>query len=122
MRNSLILLNENGDTTISWDETNDDKMIALIEKKIKEGMTFFIVEPRIMGMFPMKKKLVSADDSLKQRMVIVTDADFNDILLNGTADAYKREDNSPITVTGVLKTAKEAVNKHLVGVTQRVGG
>lgn len=123
MRNSLTLLdNSCGDVTVGWDEENDETFIALIEKKMAEGMTFYTIEPRLFGLIPMKTKLKSSEDALKQRTVIVSDSDFNDIILSGKAQTYKRESGGEIVRTGILKAAKEAVNQHVIGITQRVGG
>jgi hypothetical protein len=41
---SITFLNGTGDITIAWEEENNEKMLAVIEKKMAEGVTFFIVE------------------------------------------------------------------------------
>lgn len=43
---ALTMLDRSGDTTITWDETQDDAMEALIEQKMKAGVTFFILPQR----------------------------------------------------------------------------
>ena len=46
MIRSLTMLNEAGDTTISWSENLDDEMEKIIQKKMDEGCTFFIIAER----------------------------------------------------------------------------
>lgn len=118
---STVLLNENGDTTIAWDESNDEKMIELIQKKMNEGMTFFIIKQKFFNLIPVKVRLKNTDDVLENRQVIVKDEDFNEVITNGTAVPYKRN-ATDIETVAVATTAKEAAQNHTVAVTQRKGG
>ena len=43
---SLTMLNEAGDTTISWTPDRDEEMEQIIKKKMDEGVTFFVVDRR----------------------------------------------------------------------------
>lgn len=56
---ALTMLNEKGDTTIVWTPDRDDEMEAIIQKKLDEGCTFFIIEPR----FGTREKLKQARDA-----------------------------------------------------------
>ena len=40
----MMLLNEQGDTTVSWTPDLDDEMEKIIARKMSLGVTFFIVE------------------------------------------------------------------------------
>ena len=49
MERSLTILNERGDTTITWPPESDDEMEKLIERKIAAGVTFYTVPKRKTG-------------------------------------------------------------------------
>jgi len=42
---SITLLDRGGDLTISWNEDNRAQVEALVERKMKEGFSFFIIRP-----------------------------------------------------------------------------
>lgn len=44
-RRALALLNEMGDLTITWEADKDDEMAVIIQKKLDQGIRFFIIEP-----------------------------------------------------------------------------
>lgn len=52
---ATTILNQSGDTTIVWTEDRDDEMVEIIRKKMAEGITFFVIEPRFFGLLPAKK-------------------------------------------------------------------
>lgn len=86
MIRTLTLLNERGDTTLAWDEDSDEQMVALIDAKIKEGMTFFLLKPKAKPTVK-QKKLKSAKDALPDRAVVMSDQDFAEMLTSGAATA-----------------------------------
>ena len=45
-RPAMTLLNSSGDITVEWDDEDEPSMLALIEKKMKDGYRFFILKPR----------------------------------------------------------------------------
>lgn len=45
-RPALTLLNSSGDVTVTWDDADEAGILALVEKKMKEGYRFFILKPR----------------------------------------------------------------------------
>jgi hypothetical protein len=66
---SMVLMNHYGDTTISWDKDSDDRIIPIIENKMKSGVTFFILEkPRLLNLFQGRmRKLRNIDQIGKSR-------------------------------------------------------
>ena len=109
MMKTLTLLNERGDTTLAWDEDSDERMIALIDQKMKEGMTFFLLKPRaVASLPPLKTKLKKAKEALPERAVVLSDADFAAMLTSGAATTADAPSGDLETV-GTAKTGKEAV-------------
>lgn len=52
---SITWLNMSGDVTITWDASNIDSVRALVEKKMAEGYSFFIIKPRMLKLLGNKK-------------------------------------------------------------------
>ena len=46
---SITFLNMTGDITIAWDDTNREQMLALVQEKMAQGYSFFILQPRFLG-------------------------------------------------------------------------
>lgn len=115
-------MGEQGDVTIVWTEDEDDKMEAVIAKKMAEGMTFFIVEPRWFGLLPPKKTpLDKASDARKHRALAIKDEDFAAVLEAGSATAVKSSDK-PVRTVKKAETPREAATGHSVGVKPMQGG
>jgi hypothetical protein len=73
----LTVLNEAGDTTISWTEDRDEEMEAIIQKKMDQGVTFFIVtRGRGKTLTQRGPKLDRAADARKQRALVIPDEDL----------------------------------------------
>lgn len=87
---ALTILNETGDTTIVWTDDRDAEMEAIIRKKMAEGITFFIIEPRFYGLLPPKKtQLTDAADASKHRALSIPDADFARFVESGSGEAVR---------------------------------
>ena len=114
---ALTMLNEKGDTTIVWTPDRDDEMEAIIQKKLDEGCTFFIIEPR----FGTREKLKQARDGARHRVLAIPDEDFAKFVGSGSGEAVASP-QTPIVVKGKAKTAKQAAAAELVGVKPRRGG
>jgi hypothetical protein len=88
---AFTLLNNSGDSTITWEKDNDEVMRALIEKKMSEGMAFFIIHPKALGFIPRPKSRISdVDEIMKRRSVAVKDEDFAEIIAAGMAGVTER--------------------------------
>ena len=118
----LTMLNEAGDTSISWTEDRDLEMQSIIEKKMAEGVTFFIVV-RGRGQTLTKRgpKLEDAADASKQRSLIIPDEDLRKFVEAGSGKAVATP-TGKITKSRVSRNAKEISKSETVGVKQRRGG
>lgn len=120
----LTMLNESGDTTISWEPENDEKMLAIIEKKMAAGVTFYVITPRkpnARGRAPAPKPLKDAADAVKHRALAIKDADFSKFVLDGFGSAIPTP-TEPAQTVKRAKTPREVATGHSVGVQPRRGG
>lgn len=75
---AITWLNMSGDITITWDSENEAAILALVEKKMKEGFSFFILKPRLLGLLGHKKVVATSVQDVKSAgRAVVQDADFN---------------------------------------------
>lgn len=119
-RRSLVLLNEMGGVEISWDSSEDEKMRTIIQKKMDEGIKFFMIE--ISGTKAKSVRLKNLDDLTKHR-INVKDADIEKLFTEGSVEFSKRDvSNAHIASVGLAKTAQQAASGHSVGVRQYQGG
>lgn len=120
---SCTLLNQDGDVTVVWDESNDEKMQALIQKKMDEGMTFYIIKPMIFNRFlNMKVKAKNIHSAMETRHVVMSDVDFNDLVQTDQSVRVAKRDDNHVSVVRVASNAADAAQNHSVGMTRRVGG
>jgi hypothetical protein len=74
---AITWLNMTGDITITWDKTNEADMLALVEQKMKEGFSFFIMKPRFLSILGAKKvRAESIEEVAAAGGARVGDADF----------------------------------------------
>jgi len=122
MVRALTILNESGDTTIVWDEKADDVMEAIIRKKMEEGMTFFIIEPRTHGLLQSKKtQLVDAADARKHRALSIRDEDLAAFVSGGHGDSVPTPQEPVVTVERTEDPIKVA-RSQAVATKPRKGG
>lgn len=114
---ALTMLNESGDVTISWTPDRDDEMEAIIEKKMAEGITFFIIEKPEGA----RMRLESAADASKHRAIAIPDDDFRKFVDDGSGKAIETP-AEPLGKTRISRNAKEIASSQSVGVKQRRGG
>lgn len=113
------MLNQLGDTTISWSDDRDDEVEKIIAKKMAEGCTFFIVD-KASGL---RKKLARASDAFKHRTLAIPDEDWRAFVGEGNAELIVDAPGAtkPKTVRKA-KTPKEVASSDTVGVRPRAGG
>ena len=123
MKRALTILNETGDVTITWDADADEKMLPIIEAKLKAGIVFFLIEPRMGGLVApdTSKQLKKAKDSLKHRALSMKDKDFEEMVVTGNAVVIQTP-AAPARTVRKAKTAREVVAAESVGVRQMRGG
>lgn len=122
-KRALTILNETGDVTITWDAENDERMIEIIEKKLKAGITFFLIEPRMNGLVApdTSKKLKKVKDALKHRALSMKDEDFEAMVAEGKAELV-RTPAAPVRTVRKAQTAREVASGESVGVRPMGGG
>ncbi|MBC8737130.1 hypothetical protein F6X40_09955 [Paraburkholderia sp. UCT31] len=71
---AITFLNSTGDVTLTWDEQNEERILAMVEEKMKAGFSFFVLKPRILGIpGNSKKRLKSIEQAKKAGHVVVPD-------------------------------------------------
>lgn len=119
---AVTILNDAGDQTIVWTEDRDDAMVEIIRKKMREGVVFFIIEPRFFGLLPSRKtQLGDADEARKYRALAIRDEDFAQFVSEGKGDVVKTPD-APVRNRRKAASAEEAAGAQSVGVRQLTGG
>ena len=120
------ILNGRGDLTIAWDNEDDAQILAMIEAKMKEGYSFFLIEPRLGGMAtPNRIQLTNLQDALRQRMVSMKLADRDKTvagLIETQVVTPVPTPEKPAKTTRKAKTAKEVASGESVAVKPRRGG
>lgn len=114
---SVTMLNQSGDTTIAWTEDRDSEMEAIIAKKMAEGVTFFITEPRA----GLRTKLKNVKDARKHRALAIPDEDFATFVATGAGDAVETP-KEPVKKSRISRNPKEIAKSQSVGVKQMRGG
>lgn len=88
---AFTLLNNSGDSTITWEKENDEVMRDLIEKKMKQGVAFFVIPPKALGFISRpKSRITDVEEIMKHRSVSVKDEDFARIITAGLANVTDR--------------------------------
>lgn len=119
---SMTLLNEMGDIEVTWDSSNDDAMREVIEKKMKEGVRFFILKP-FPGGFLFRKTALKSMADLKENRVKIGDNDIETLFEAGKVAVIRTSDTgATLETVGVARTAKEAASKRTVGIKPLQGG
>jgi hypothetical protein len=96
-------------------------MIPLIEKKLSEGFSFFILESRPLIKVPDKKVLVSDIEKIKaEGYVIIEDKDIQSFFASNTVAVA--ETPSEIKTVRKSKTPREIARKQSVAVKPQKGG
>lgn len=121
---SLTMLNERGDTTITWEPEHDDEMAAIIQRKMDAGVTFYVIatrKPGQRGRVAGPKKLGKVEDAMKHRALSIPDSDLSKFVLEGRGQVTVTS-SEPVQTVRRAKTAREVVSHDTVGVAPRRGG
>lgn len=122
MTRATTILNEVGDTTIVWTDDRDGEMETIIARKMEQGITFFIIEPRFFGLLPAKKTpLKDPGEARKHRALAIPDEDFATFVADGKGDAVATP-SEPTRGSRLSRSAKEIAGSQSVGVRQAKGG
>lgn len=118
---SMTLLNEMGDIEVTWDSQNDDAMREVIERKMKEGVRFFILKP-FPGGFLYRKTALKTMAQLTENRVKIGDADVEKLFVEGKVEVVRTHSGATLETVGIAKDAKDAATKRTVGVRPLQGG
>jgi len=114
---SLTLLNEMGDLSLTWEADKDDEMAAIIQKKLDQGVRFFLIEP-----FTKKQIEVKRLEDIKGRQINVPDEDIEKLFTEGKIGIIKRITGSIMETIGTSSNAKEIASSHSIATRQFRGG
>lgn len=119
---AMTLLNESGDTTVVWTEEQDDQMVEIIRKKMAEGITFYVVEPRFFGILPPKKTpLVKAEQATEKRALAIRDEDLIRFVSDGGGQFVKTPAEK-VSGTKREKDPEKVAKSQSVGIRPMAGG
>lgn len=114
---SMSLLNEMGDLTVSWDSEKDEEMQKIIEKKMAEGIRFFIVKP-----FTKDQIEVKTIEDISSREIVLKDEDIERLFTEGKVGIFKRVKQTTLEGVKRVKNAVEASKNNTIGLKQFQGG
>lgn len=120
---SLTVLNMSGDSTLAWSPELDATMRELIERKMKEGFTFFILKKR--RILPDRKQRVTdVEQAMKSRSLVMADEDFAAIVAHGGARLVKTPSSDPLRPgdTSMSRDPAAIAASQSVAVRQMRGG
>lgn len=134
---AITFLNMTGDVTISWDASNQEAILALVEEKMKEKFTFFIIKPRFLSFLGKKKvRATSIRQIAEAGAAVVADEDFqrmmgrlklhDDALEAAVAAGKAHLTKSDVPVERAMirpaRTAQEVMQNQTIAVRRVVGG
>lgn len=121
--NTMTLLNEHGDITITWDSTNEKEIEAMVEEKMKLGYKFFIIE-KALGFIPMKKELKDSEliPFVENKKLVIKDKHVSKLAEKGLVNVAKGSHGSKGKISGVASTAKEVITNNTMVSKPRVAG
>jgi hypothetical protein len=115
---SMRLFNEMGDIEVEWTEETDERMRAIIQRKMNEGVRFFQVT--IKGT-KAKRTPVKTLEGYGKRRIYVADEDIEKAFLDGAVSLSRREGSDDMEITPVTDAAV-AARGQTVGMRPYAGG
>jgi len=139
---AITFLNMTGDITVTWDAANEAAILAMVEEKMKQKFTFFILKPRFLSILGKKKVAaktigeiaaagsVVIDDDDFQRLEIkqmmgrlnLHDKDVEAAVASGKAHLTKSDEPVDRATVRRATSAQEVVRHQSVAVRRVVGG
>lgn len=121
-RKRIILFNQTGDLTISWDKKDDERMSAMVLEKMKQGFTFYSLKTNIFGFNEQKIKVNNRKD-IKNRKVILKDEEAEKFFQSAKTALVEQTPNVEMDLEKRLKTPSEVVSSEVtVSIPPIVGG
>ncbi len=119
--NGMILFNATGDVAITWKDDDDVEVLSMIEDKMKEGYTFFILEDKFFKTMKRKKIIRDANEIGKDRTVYLDDRRAEELVKNGKVEVVKL-DKPNETLGGRRAKTKEEVASNKTAAFRPVAG
>ncbi len=119
--NGMILFNATGDVAITWKDDQDVEVLSMIEDKMKEGYTFFILEEKFFKTMKRKKIIRDANEIGKDRTVYLDDSRAEDLVKTGKVQVVKL-DKPNETLGGRRAKTKEEVAGNKTAAFRPVAG
>jgi hypothetical protein len=135
---AITFLNMTGDVTLSWDASNADAILALVDEKMKkENVTFFIIKPRFLSFLGKRKvRATSIKQIAEAGSAVVDDEDFHRMMGRlrlhdealeaavATGKAYLTKSDTPVDRAAIrpARTAQEVLQNQTIAVRRTVGG
>lgn len=118
----MRMLDETGDTAITWNEPDDVAVLTFIQNKMDAGYVFFVERPRLVRALFKNKKITDVSQ-VTTRKLIVSDAAANALALQGKIKLTKLDYVGDDTVA-VKKatTAQEVASSRTVATRPLRGG
>jgi hypothetical protein len=115
---SCRMLNKTGDITFAWTEDQDEAVAAVIQKKMDQGIRFFIVKPFADG----EEIQITNIGDIAGREVKVHDEDFAKLLTDGRVGIFSRVASIATDMIRRVTDAREAARANTMAVRQPAGG
>jgi hypothetical protein len=123
---SLTILNLSGDSTLAWGPDNDALMRDIVERKMREGFSFFVMERRWTGLLPDRKALVTdIDKAMASRKLTMADDLFASIVTDSGVQLVRtpsREGGVRIGDAQMTRDPAVVASSQCVAVRHPVGG
>jgi len=119
MSRTMILLNATGDITIGWSEADDASMIPMIEKKLREGYSFFIVQGEE------QVRLQRVDQIGDARTVVMADRDAEQLFAAGKVGLVQKAQRVANRIIDTLRRSRnpaEIARENTVVMRPMAGG
>lgn len=117
MLRAMTIFNGRGDTTIQWTPDRDGVMEALIEKKMAEGVVFFVIDPRA----GLRSRVTDPSQARTHRALAIGDDDFAKFVGAGDGDVVPTP-AAPAKRSRISRKPAEVAAAHSVAVRAAGGG
>jgi len=131
---AITWLNRSGDITICWTEQTADQVKELVRRKMAQGYSFFILQPRVLKILGNKKVPLTSPAQLSKAVGVVApdsmlaelasrlgDIDVEKAVRSGQAKLARAPAGEKHTIKRA-KSAEEVVRSQSVAVRPVVGG
>jgi hypothetical protein len=126
---TITLLNAKGDLTITWDKSNEEEILKVIERMMSDGYIFCMIKQRFLGIFGSDRVptcsidevraagTVVCSEALKKRLSLdITVSDLASAVDSGVARIVLDNKIKKAESYGSARTAKEVLSSHSVAV------